>query len=491
MANASNEEEGDLGRKAAGGFVWALVGFLLIQIGSFATYSIAARILDQGLGVVGTALTLVFWIDVLLDLGMGAAVIYEQEAGRSERVDVAFTVNAMVSTTIAVIVFFSAPAIDSFAQTGNVAMFRVIALLVLAKGLNQIPDALLKRELDFKRRARADFTRSVGRFSVSVGLLLLGVGPISMVIGVTTAEIAAASVTWWLTRFRPRLRVDRTIAGEMLRFGAAMFGSRLVGMLWLNGDYWVVIGRFGGRSRQFTDYFTAFRLPELVLGSVYNLFSSVAFPAYSAAREAGEDALRNASLKSLRLLCLFGFPAGVGMSLVARDFITVWFGSTFSGAIPVMELLCAAGGFAAIGFASGDLYAAMGKPRLGLYFNLVGAPILFAGFLIAIPYGIVAIAVVHLLVIVPYSAFRIEVANRLLGTTWASSLVALRPAAVTVIGILAFGLPIRLLTTGSALSLFAIAAAGLLGGALGLAAGDRVMFAELRVGASKVLAKVR
>ena len=481
---------GEFARKAAGGFVWALVGFLLIQIGSFGTYSIATRILGAaGIGVVGTALTLVFWIDVLLDLGMGASLIYEQEEGQSERVHVAFTVNAAVAVVISVGVFLGASPINDFFGAGNVAMFRVVALLILTKGLNQIPDALLKRDLDFKRRARADFTRSIGRFVISVGLLLGGVGPIAMVIGVTIAEICAVVITWSLVRFRPRLNFDRVIAIDMLRFGAAMFGARLVGMLWLNGDYLVLANRLGGRSRAFGNYFTAFRLPELILGSVYNLFANVAFPAYSAARELGPEKLRQASLKSLRMLCLFGFPTGVGMSLIARDFILWWFEPQFSGAIPVMELLCLAGAFVAVGYASGDLYAAMGRPRLGLYFNLVGAPVLIGGFLLVVGKGIVAVAIVHLVVIVPYSAFRIGIANRLLGTTWAQSLRALRPATVATLGILVVALPVRLATAPGFLSLLAILGAGVVGAGVGLAIGDRPTFDEVTAMGAKALAR--
>ncbi len=490
-ASSTDDDERKFVRKATGGFAWALVGFLLLQVGSFGTYSIATRILGTaGIGVVGAALTLVFWIDVLLDLGMGASLIYEQEEGQSERVDVAFTVNVMVAGVIGVGVIAAAPTINRFFGAGNVAMFRVVGLLILAKGLNQVPDALLKRDLNFKRRARADLTRSVGRFVIAVSLLLAHVGPISMIIGVTIAEFLAVMVTWRMVHFRPRLRFDGHIAIDMLRFGGAMFGARLVGMLWLNGDYLVLTHHFGSRSKEFGNYFTAFRLPELVLGSVYNLFATVAFPAYSAARQLGADKLRAASLKSLRLLCLFGFPAGIGMSLVARDFILSWFGRDFAGAVSVMELLCVAGGFVAVGYASGDLYAAIGKPRLGLYFNLVGTPILIGGFLLFVHRGIIAVAIVHVVVIVPYSVFRIYVANRLIETTWAQSLAALRPAAVASLGMLAVALPVRLATQTGFTSLALIAIAGLVGGAVGLALGDRASFDEVRAMGAKALARV-
>ena len=131
----------------------------------------------------------------------------------------------------------------------------------------------------------------------------------------------------------------------------------------------------------------------------------------------------------------------------------------------------------------------MGKPRLGLYFSLIFVPILLGGFLLFIDRGVVAIAAVHVAVIIPYSAFRIEVANRLLGTTWKQSILALRPAAALVAGICAFALPLRLLLDAGWVSLFAVFAAGVVGAVVGLAVGDRATLIEVGAGIQKVKAK--
>lgn len=471
----------DLTSKAAGGFAWALGGFALLQLGGFATYTIASRLLgDEKLGVVATFLTVFFYADVLLDLGMGASLIYEQEQGRSERVTVAFSVNTLAAVVVAVVSFVGAPQIAAFFQLEHeVGLFRLLAVLILAKGLNQIPDALLRREIDFRRRIVADLTRSVGRFALATSLLFAGYGVVAMVVGIVAAEVAATAVTWWLVRFRPAFRMQRQIAGEMLRFGLAVFGSRLTGMLWLNGDYLVISNHFGGESSQMGDYYTAFRLPELIVGSVYALFSSVAFPAFAAARDAGPEKLRQASLRALRLLTLFGFTVGVGLSLVAADFIPRWFGRTYSGAVLPMEIFGIAAGFAGVGFASGDLYAAVGRPRLGIYFNLVGAPVLIGGFLLAVDHGVAAVAWVHVAVIVPYAVLRIGIANWLVGTTWAQSLAALRPAACSVAGMVALALPLRLCVGAGMGRMSAIVVSGAIGATLGLILGDRDVFDEL------------
>lgn len=471
----------DLTTRAAGGFMWALIGFVFIQIGSFGTYTVASRILGpESIGLVGTLLTVIFWADVLLDVGMGASVIYEQEEGQTARVDVAFTINTAMALVVAGVVVAIAPLIAGFfGASEDVGLFRVLGVLVLAKGLNQVPDALLRRDLQFRRRVWADLTRSVGRFGLALTLLLAGWGVEGMLIAIVCSELASVAVTWALVGYRPRPRVDRVVAGQMLRYGAPVFGSRLVGMLWLNGDYLVVGRTYGGRSREYGNYYTAFRLPELILGSFYNIFASVAFPTFSAAREEGPERLQNAMLRSLRLLCLVGFPAGIGISVIARDFVTVVFGSGFSGAIAPMEILGVAGAITGIGYASGDLFNAIGRSKLGLMFNLAGTPVLITGFIAVADRGIVAIATVHLIVIIPLAIARIEVANRLIGTSWPQALAAMWPGTAAVLGILAATLPLRLTLEAGFGTLLALLGAGAVGAVVGLALGARPTFTEM------------
>jgi PST family polysaccharide transporter len=472
----------DLTRKAAGGFVWALLGFMFVQGGSFATYTVASRILGaRQIGLVGTLLTVVFWIDIFLDTGLGASVIYEQERGQTHRIKVAFTLTTAMSLVATLAVFFGAPLIAGYYRaSGDVDLFRLLALVVAAKGLNQVPSAMLRRDMDFRKPMVTNLFQSLARFGIAVWLVEAGHGVVGMLIGIIVAETSSTALTWMWVRFRPAFRFDRKVAAEMFRYGLPVFGATLLGMLWLNGDYLVVGRKFGGDSAQYGNYYTAFRLPELVLGSFYNIFSNIAFPMYSAARKAGVETLRSASLRSLRLLCLVGFTAGVGMSLVADDFIATFYGSGFAGAIRPMEILCVAGGFVGVGFASGDLYNAIGRQKLGLVFNLIGTPVLITGFIIAASHGIEAIAYVHLAVMVPYSFVRIGVANRLIGTTWPQSFDSLASAAAAVTGMLLFALPVRLLLDQGPLRMLTIVVAGVLGAAVGVAIGARKTYPELQ-----------
>ncbi|HEY4378546.1 MAG TPA: oligosaccharide flippase family protein, partial [Acidimicrobiales bacterium] len=313
---------GDLTQRAANGLAWSLAGFLFIQVGSFATYTVAANILHPaGAGLVGALLTIVFWIDVFLDTGLGASVVYEQEKGHTHRVSVAFTLTTAMTFVMAAVVVGAAPLVASFFGARNdVALFRLVALVVLFRGLNQVPAATLRRDMDFRKSMLSNSAQAITRFAVAVWLLETGHGVAGMLIGVIASEFIGTFLTWVLVRFRPRFRWDRSVASEMFRYGLPVFGSTLLGMLWLNGDYLIVGHHNGAKSKAYGNYYAAFQMPTLILGSFYNIFSTVAFPMYSAAREVGPEKLRAASLRSLKLLTLVGFTASIGLAVVARDF---------------------------------------------------------------------------------------------------------------------------------------------------------------------------
>ena len=468
----------DLSGQASKGFLWVLTGFMIVQIGGFGTFVLAGNWLTPDeLGIAGKVLTVIFWMDVLLDVGMGANVIHEQESGQTHRVRVAFTVNTILAVTVSLGMFLLAPVIAGFFNIPDEAnLFRMLGLLALVKGLSQIPDSILRRDMVFWPRTAVNLVRASVRFGLALVMLLSGAGPAAMVVSVVVADVCAAIMVTLFARFVPRFAFDWKASVEMLRYGLAIFGARTVSMLWLNGDYLVIGRRLS--NKDFGDYWTAFRLPELALGSVYNIFSTVLFPAYSAARERGPETIREAYLRAMRLLFLYGAAVSVALALIARDFITVVF-STHPGAIRPMEILSLAGAFVAIGYASGDLFNAMGKPKIGLYFALLGTPILIIGFLLVVDQGIVAVALVHLIVVVPYTVVRLEVANRLIGCNWRQSLGALRAGASAAAGILAFALPVRLVTEAGLVSGLAIVAAGTVGGAVGLALGDREAILEI------------
>lgn len=491
-SQSSDSSEQSVATAASRGFLWANVGVVTRYISALVLAALLARHLDTiDYKVMVTLMIFTFYFDNALDLGMGAALVYEQEEGVSERVQVAFTANVILATILAAVAFFVAPVITSlYHLEGYDLIFRLLAVIVMLSGLTTIPWALLMRGMNFRSRAAVEVSRDMTRFVLTVVLVIAGLEAWAIILGLIAAYAVWLAGTWLAIRFRPVLRWNWTIMRELFAYAWRMAGTRLLGVLALNGDYLIVGNRSTRRDKYGQDemslYYQAFRLPEFILGAQLNAMSAVLFPMYSRIRSEGRMAMSEAMYRALRLIALFSIPTGIGLALVSRDAILVMYGTPSPVAIRTMELLSLAGCFVGVGFASGDLLFAIGKPGVMARINIVMVPMMLVAMWIVAPRGIVWVATVHLVIAAVFQTARQLIVNRIIGANTMETIRSLIPALIISVCVTAFALPVRLLTHTGLLSMLAIVVAGVIGGFVGLAISPAARF-ELR----DVVAKVR
>lgn len=488
MTTESEETSGaepSLGTTASRGFLWANVGVATRYVSALLLAALLARMLDPtAYAVMVTLMVVTYYLDNALDLGMGAALVYEQERGITDRVRVAFTTNVGVATVLAALTFLGAPLITSFFDLpGYTNVFRCLAIIVMLSGITTIPWALFMREMDFRKRAVVEVARDLTRFVVTVGLVVAGFEVWGVLAGMLCAYAVWMSSTWYVMRFRPTLRWDGGIARELFAYAWRMAGTRLLGVLSLNGDFVIVGNRNPG---QYPLYYQAFRLPEFVMGAQLNAMSAVLFPMYARIRSEGKMAMRDALYRALRLVALFSIPVGVGLALVARDAMSVMYGTELPVSVRSMEVLSLTGCVVGLGYATGDLLYAIGRPGVMVRINGIMVPIMLIAMWMVAPEGIVWVATVHLVVAIVFTFVRQMVVNRIVSARGRSVLGALVPALVVTACVVAFGLPVRLVTDTGFVSMLAIVAAGTVGGGVGLLV-SRSARAEL----SDLVAKLR
>ena len=482
---AGADDEQSLGTKASRGFLWANLGILTRYVTALILAAVLARVLDPvDYAVMVTLMLITFYFDHALDRGMGAALVYEQEDGVTERVQVAFTANLGLGVVLAVVAFAIAPFVaDYFGQSGYVAEFRSLAVIVMLSALTTVPWSLFMRNMDFRRRAVVEVSRDLSRFVVTLGLALAGLGAWAVVYGLFAAYTVALVSTWLVLRFRPTFAWDTTTVKQLFAYAWRVAGNRLLGLLALNGDYFVVGNR---RRDQYASYYQAFRLPEFVMGAQLNGLSAVLFPMYSRIRSDGEEALREGMFKALRIVGLFSFPVGVGLALIARDAFTVFYGTQNLAGIQTMEVISLAGAVTGIGFATGDLLMAMNRPGVLLRLNLAMVPLMLVSMWFVAPHGIVWVAVVHLCIQIVFVGVRQLIVDRIISVRTAQALACLVPGLVVTFGVVALALPVRLLSSEGFVSLVAILAAGTLGAVAALA-----IYAPARRELFDLISKVR
>ena len=95
-------------------------------------------------------------------------------------------------------------------------MVRLLSLALLLSALRQVPVALLRRELAFRRVFATELARTLVQGAVSIVLAVTGAGAWAIVWGYVAGAARAAVVAWALVDYRPGLRFARALTRPSL-----------------------------------------------------------------------------------------------------------------------------------------------------------------------------------------------------------------------------------------------------------------------------------
>ena len=119
--------------------------------------------------------------------------------------------------------------------------------------------------------------------------------------------------------------------------------------------------------------------------------SPIAFPALATLQH-DQPRLIRAYFKLTRVGGALILPAYVGLALIAPELIVVLFGQRWTASGPVAALLFLIGPVLTLQAFSVSLFYAAGHPQIFFRFRLIAMIVRVAGFLVAVPFGILAVA---------------------------------------------------------------------------------------------------
>ena len=376
-----DQEERGLGRVAVAGAGWQSVSYIGGKLLVLVSTAILARLLSPGdFGLVALALVFVTYAEVVADLGVAQALIYLP--ARRSYADAAVVLSALWSVTLVLIALLAAPAVAAFFGRPDVTpIFRALSLSLLLNGIGQVPDALLRRDLLFRKQIAGNLARAGAQGIASVAFAVAGLGVWAIVLGQLVGELAWAATLWALVDYRPRRgfhRPARSDVKELVGYGAPAAGNALVLSLVFNVDYLIVGRRLGARELGY--YTLAFRVPQMLIIQVFYILSTVTFPLFSRVRSNAER-LKNGYLVAVKLQAAYGVIAGVALAVTAADLVPLVFGEKWTPSVVPLRALALYAMFRSLGIGGVDLLKAVGRPALAFRLSLlrlaVVAPLLW------------------------------------------------------------------------------------------------------------------
>jgi len=412
--------------EAVRGTLWTYLSFFSGKLLNFISTLILARLLvPEQFGLVAYCTIMIHYLDIINAAGLGHALIARKEKFE-QAANAAFIASIFLGLASVVISWFSAPFVAGFfREEGVTDLFRVLSLSLLIGNLGLVPGAVLSRNLEFRKRVILIFGRTLVKGLIAVILAFAGWGPWSLVYGQLVGELTGSILAWMLAGWRPSRVFDPGASREVMIFSFHVILANLAAELRNNVDY-IIVGRFFGPAL-LGIYTMAYRIPELIIGNINAVVASVTFPLLARAQH-DFASLRSVYFGYIRYIALFAYLAAFGLVLVSGPFVETFMSPKWNAMILPMSLISVAFGIKAIGYVTGVLYKAVGRPDILNRILLSQFPLAIGVLIYCSRWGIVGVAAGQVALSILYVTMLTLVINRFLKFRLRELLEALYPA---------------------------------------------------------------
>lgn len=377
---------------------WQTLATVVAQvIQSAVTLTAAALTAPKDFALWGVATVIFNAQNLVGSLGLGPALVYRKDdERRRDAVDGAFYVTLALGVGIAAVVFGAASPIASFFSKGFShrdveSAVRVMSVVFACTTIANVPQALIEKTLDFRRRAVPDLSGSLTYAGLSAVLLVAGFGIWSLILAKAFQSLLLVAFFWAASPIKPRLRPQFhwPVVRMLLSYGKFSSGAALLGFLIANGDN-IAIGRWFGAAA-LGAYALAFTVANLVPTFLTATLGTVFFPLYARVRE-DPSTLKNAFQSALHYVALVIVPAAVALASVAPAAFVDAFGRRWEASSPLIRILALYALARAFASAATNLLAASGRPSVMLSTQVANFLVTVAALWPALHFGVAGLA---------------------------------------------------------------------------------------------------
>jgi PST family polysaccharide transporter len=365
------------------------------------TIVLARLLVPSHFGTVALATVLTGFVSLFTYMGLGSALIQRKDIDEAH-MSTAFWANIGTGAVLFGVVAFVSRFLSSFSQNpmAGIVATALAGRFILAGG-SVVQVALLTRRMDYRAMTFRSIIATIVGGIVAVILAYAGAGVWALVGQALTMTATSTAVLYTATGWRPKFMFSWPRFRELFSFGAPILASRIFGFLIRNVDN-LLIGRFLGTQAlgYYALGYTIFLAPLTDLGLIVN---QVLFAALSRVQDEAQR-LKRGFLDATEFVTMLMLPMMIGLALVARPFVLVFFGEKWLPSAPVISVLAIAGFFRLMVTLGPSGLQAAGRPDLHLQWALLSVILYLPAFYIGLNWGIVGVAVGYLiatLILVP------------------------------------------------------------------------------------------
>lgn len=304
---------------------------LIVQI-------VMARLLaPDDFGMLAIMLVFVNVGNVVVQSGLNTAVIQAPDVTERDYSTV-FWMSLAMSVVLYAAVFAAAPAIAAFyAMPAVVWPLRALVLVLIVNAYNSIQEAIVSRELDFQKTARATVAAGVVSGAAGIAAAVAGLGIWALVIQQVGYQLCKCIVLAAQVPWRPRTVFDRDRAAVLFRFGWKLLVSGL-----LDQGYQSLSDLIIGKVFTSSDlgYVSQGKKYPQALGTVLDGAIQPVMLSAVAKVQSNKDQVKRLARRALKTSTFLIVPAMCAFAVCAEPLVALLLGEKWLPCVPYLQMYC-------------------------------------------------------------------------------------------------------------------------------------------------------
>ncbi len=359
--------------------------YLALPLQLVGTMIISRLLTPAETGVFAVAAVFAAFASTFRDFGVAEYLIQEKELDE-EKIRAALSVNIAISWTMGLLLFCSAPFVADFYYSPGIAqVMRVQAFNFVLIPFGAVTMANFRRKLDFRPIFIASLLANLTTFAVATVCALEGLGYMSLAWSSLAGVVVTVGTSlWFRPKDFPKWPGIKGIA-RVIHFGKFASGIYMFGQLGKGAPEMII-----GRAQDMVGVALFSRgsgLVEIFSRTVMRAIMPVCLP-YFAKNNREQGSVNDGYLLSISYITAIGWPFLTFTGIVSYAAIRIVYGTQWMAAVPLAQVLCAAGAIELIHCFAKEALIAGGDVKRSNLLQMGIQAFRIVGLLAVVPFGL-------------------------------------------------------------------------------------------------------
>lgn len=406
----------------------------------FIVQIVLARLLSpEDYGIIALVVIFTQIATVFVQSGLSTALIQKKDVNETDFSSV-FYLSLFIACLLYIIIYFIAPALGAFYKMPEVVpVFRVVSITLLFGAFNSIQNAVVSRNLQFKKLFFSSMGAILGSGAVGIYMAYARFGVWALVGQQLSNQLLVTLILWRTVKWRPHLLFSFNRVKILFSFGWKLLVSALIDTAYRDLRS-LIIGKlyapamlgFYNRGQQF---------PSIIILNINGSIQSVMLPVV-ASQQDNRARVKQMVRRTIVTSSFIVFPMMVGLAVIAEPLVVLLLTDKWLPCVPFLQIYCVVYALWPIHTANLQAINALGRSDIFLKLEIIKKFFGLTILAVTVFYGIYAIALGEILSGILSSFINAYPNKHLLDYSYKEQLKDIMPSLLlsTVMGVVVYSL---------------------------------------------------